>query len=448
MKPAQSLPRPESAQRMRLQYGFNEIDAWWHFSLGEHRELIRRRLQRMDTRVMRIFVFDKPVPDPVAQWSSFAAYVQGVLDAGALPMITFAKFHPPHDDARNLRTFVSRCMEIVWGCIEQWGGEAVSGWYWCVWNEPNSVLIGGGLSFEQYRRIYEEVAPAVLELLTPYLGGRKARIGGPAVDGTHQAFWLDWIARFVNEIDEALVGFASWHRYGDWRPAVPAATLGVEMWGTPDAPEGAAFESLLMAQTPVYEARARAVARLIAGRDILNVCGEVNAVAHHDRRYTRCLNQNAFGAAYYASALIHLIRGGADLEMRWTATDNDDAYGLMGRDGAPTAACLAKEIFAQHVRYGDRIHFPTCHAHARDVDAIVAIANDGRRSGVFVNTTSTPRVLAARDWDQDLSGSRVVLRVDASTGDRVVEEPFEGDVRLDGYGMAVVTSAASTGEEG
>jgi hypothetical protein len=449
MKPATRLVHtfPGAARRTRLVYGFNEIDAWWHFSLGDHRERIRRRLRLMDTQVMRIFVFDKPVPDPVAQWPLFAAYVQGVLDAGARPMITFAKFQPPYDNPRNLRMFVDRCTDIVWGCIEQWGGAAVSEWYWCVWNEPNNPEVGGGLTFDQYRPIYEEVATAVLWLLGPYLGGRKARIGGPAIDGTHRPYWMDWICRLVSEVDDALVGFVSWHRYGDWRPAVPSANLGVDIYGAPETPEGAAFEALLMAQTPAYEARARGVARLLIGRDILNFCGEVNAVAHHDRRYTRNLNTNAFGAAYYASALIHLVRGGADLEMRWVATDNDDAYGLMGRDGEPTPACLAKQLFAQHVRYGDHVHFPMGRDDAPDVEAIVACGDDGRRSGVFVNTASRPRVLAVPDWDDGLSSCRVVLRVDEGTGNRVAREPFDGAVRLDGYGVAVVTNAATAAEE-
>ena len=109
---------------MQLRYGFNEIDAWWHISLGEHRESIRKHLRRMGTQVVRIFVFDKPVPDPLRDWRHFAAYVQAVLDAGALPMITFAKFHPPYD-ARNRRIFSARCAEIVWGCLEQWGGDRV-----------------------------------------------------------------------------------------------------------------------------------------------------------------------------------------------------------------------------------------------------------------------------------------------------------------------------------
>lgn len=431
---------------MQLSYGFNEIDAWWHVSLGDHREEIQRRLRLMGTEVVRVFVFDKPVPDPVTQWHYFAAYVQAVLDAGARPMVTFAKFQPPHDDPRNLRTFVARCVDIVWGCLEQWGGEAVSDWFWCVWNEPNNVPVGGGLTFPQYRRIYQEVAQAIHGLLEPYLGGRKARIGGPAVDG-FQPYWLDWIAGLVSEVDDALVGFVSWHHYGDWRPSVPSTTLGVDLNGSPEAPTGGAYEKLLMAQTPQYEARAKAVSRILAGRDILNVCGELNTVVHHDYTYVGGLNQNAFGAAYYVSALIHLLRGGADLEMRWVATANDDAYGLMTKNGEPTPACLAKQLFARHVRRGDWVRFPTYRPDSPHLDVLVAWGENGRRSGVFVNTAYGAEVISVSTWDDDLSSCTRVLRVDASTGDRVQQEPFDGTIRMDGFGVAVVTSSAANAAE-
>ena len=145
-------------QRMKLRYGFNEIDGWAAFALGDHREKIRRRLQLMGTQVIRVFVFDKPVPDPVKEWHWFAAVLQAVLDAGAKPMITFAKFHPPFDKPASIRDFSSRCCEIVWGCLEQWGGDEVKDWYWCVWNEPNNPDIGGDVSYAQYRRIYETTA--------------------------------------------------------------------------------------------------------------------------------------------------------------------------------------------------------------------------------------------------------------------------------------------------
>jgi hypothetical protein len=202
-----------------------------------------------------------------------------------------------------------------------------------------------------------------------------------------------------------------------------------------------------MAQTPQYEARARGVARLLQGRDILNVCGELNTLAHHEHAFTLGLNQNAFGAAYYASALIHLIRGGAEMEMRWTATSKrwdgvDDTYGLMSIDGEPTIACLAKELFAQHVRYGDWIRFPVCEGDAVGVDAIVAWNDEGRRSGVFVNTTSERKDLTVADWDATLDACETLLRLDAGTGKRIASGPFDGTIRLDGYGLAVVTNAA------
>src|SRR5262245_58016213 len=116
--------RLAGTQRMQLRYGFNEVDGWWDIGLGPHRETIRRHHRLMGTQVVRVFVFDKPVPDPVTEWDLFVAYVQAVLDMGALPMVTFAKYHPPHDEPRHLRTFVARCADVVRRWLAQWGGEA------------------------------------------------------------------------------------------------------------------------------------------------------------------------------------------------------------------------------------------------------------------------------------------------------------------------------------
>ena len=432
------------ARRMQLRYGFNEINGWWHFSRGEHSAEVRRRLRLMDTRIVRIFAFDQPVPDPFQNWHGFSIYVQGVLDAGAVPMITFARFNPPFDSADNIETFVARCREIMWGCLEQWGGDVVRDWFFCIWNEPNNLLVGGDLTYEQYRRIYLEVANGIMELLAPHLDGRKARIGGPAIDGNHRSYWMDWIARLIHDVDDSLVGFVSWHRYGDWRPAVPSQSLDLRMWGSPDSPSGAVFEALLMGQTPSYGARAHGVARLLKGRDILNICGELNTISHHENYYTLGLNQNVFGAAFYASALIHLIRGGADAEMRWTATAHgDDAYGLLSMQGKPMPATLAKQIFAQHVRFGDWVRFPPSRPDFPEIDMLVAWHDDGRLSAVFVNTARRACALNAAEWDGGLGGCNEVLRIDTGTAERVVREPFDGTVRFDGYGVAIVTNAAA-----
>ncbi len=432
-------------RRMGLRYGFNEINGWWHLSEGPHGAKIRRRLRLMDTRIVRIFVFDPQVPDPFADWRSFSVYVQGVLDAGAVPMITFARFEPPFDSPHNIRTFVTRCREIVWGAIEQWGGDQVKDWYWCIWNEPNNPIIGGGLTYEQYLQIYVETATRIHELLAPHLGGRKARIGGPAIDGNHRAYWMDWIARLVDDVDDHLLGFVSWHRYGDWRPAVSSDSLGLQMWGAPDAPLGTTLEALLMAQLPDFEGRARGVARLLKGRDILNICGELNTISHHENYYALGLNQNIFGAAFYASALIHLIRGGVDAEMRWTATAHgEDAYGLLSMRGEPTPAALAKQIFAQNVRFADLVRFPQVRPDYPEIDVLVASHEDGGLSAVFVNTSRKPVALDAAEWVDGLGICKEVLRLDTGTGGRVVRAPFDGTVQLDGYGLAIVTNRAAS----
>jgi hypothetical protein len=434
-----------AVRRMGLRYGFNEINGWWHMSEGPHSAAIRRRLRLMDTRLVRVFVFDPQMPDPFKDWRSFSACVQGILDVGAVPMITFARFAPPFDSATNIRTFVARCREIVWSAIQQWGGERVKDWYWCIWNEPNNLIIGGNVSYEQYRRIYVETAECIHELLAPHLGGVKARIGGPAIDGNHRPYWMDWIARLVDDVDDRLLGFVSWHRYGDWRPAVPSQSLALEMWNAPDAPIGGTYEALLMAQPPTYEGRARGVARLLKGRDILNICGELNTISHHENYYTLGLNQNILGAAFYISALIHLIRGGADAELRWTATAHGpDAYGLISMEGAPMPPALAKQIFAQHVRFGDFLRLPPKLLDYPEIDTVVAWHGDGRLSAVFVNTSCRPLEAAASDWDAGLAPCDEVLRIDASTDGRVVREPFDGTIRFGAYGTVIVTNRAAS----
>jgi len=256
--------------RMKLLYGLNEADSWWHFAVGPQRERIRARLQELEVRVIRIFVYDKSAPDPVSDWKTFAAYVQAVLDVGAVPMITFAKSPRPLGDSRAARWYANRCGDLVWSAIEHWGPEAVRNWFWCVWNEPNSTWIGGGMTFEQYRRVYEAVAEQVLRWLAPHLDGNRPRIGGPSVEG-FQPFWLDWIWQFVNEVDPSLIGFVNWHLYADWRDH-----------GEQGAPtDEAVHRALMLWQTPEYAARAAAVAETLNGLDILNICGERNAHSHY-----------------------------------------------------------------------------------------------------------------------------------------------------------------------
>jgi hypothetical protein len=422
--------RPDPARagrRVHLRLGLNETVNWRGFAAGPHREEVWARFRELGTRVVRLLAFAEGAPDPVGAWDDFAACLQAVLGAGAVPMVTFAQFAPPYDDPAAVRDFAGRCAEVVGRCVRRWGGEAVRDWYWGVWQHPNSEWVSAGLSFDQYRTIYEEAARAILRHLAPFLVGRRPLIGGPAADG-FQPFWADWVWRFVNEIDNGLIGFASWHRFGDWRE--------VGAWGAPA--DEAVFRALLMARVSEYESRARAVTRMLRGRGILNVCGELNAHAHHEPRVSRAYNQTVFGAAYYAAALIHLMRGGADLELLKSGTDAAGPYGMMDGAANPTPVFHAKRLCARHVRFGDTAWFPE--GGGPGVDVVAACGPGGRRSALIVHRNDEAAVFAADRLTGGPAGYRTLLKIDRQTGGRVAAEPFDGTLRFEGYGVAVVTT--------
>jgi hypothetical protein len=384
----------------------------------------------MRTQIIRIFLFDKGAPDPVTEWTLFRSYVNAVLAVGAVPMVTFAKFDRPLSDPRAIRWFAEKCGEVVWSCLEEWGEKRVREWYWCVWNEPNSDWIGGGLSFEQYRDIYERVAHAILRWLGAALGSRRAPIGGPAVEG-FQPFWLDWVQRFVDELDPRLVGFVNWHRYADWRDHGEN--------GAPSSP--ATHEAVMMWQTADYQSRARLVGRALIEKDVLNVCGEWNAHSHYLPRVRARFNQTQFGAAFGASALLHLIRGGVDAEMLWTGTDESCGYGVLSPSSQPTPLYYARRLCAQYARYGDEIALHTLGSNANGLDGMVVRGAGGRCSAILVHREPTTATYDIAELTRGrISEKCTLIKTDGETGTAVTANTFDGTASLVGYGVAVITN--------
>ena len=123
-------------------------------------------------------------------------------------------------------------------------------------------------------------------------------------------------------------------------------------------------------------------------------------------------------------------------------TSMTDAYGLMSMNGEPTPACLAKQLFAQHVRYGDWIRFPRRRLEAPDVDAVVAWRRQRPPERCVRQHGEPAAPVTVADWDDELSACREVLRLDsapATGGPRAVRRY----VRINGYGIAVVTDATA-----
>jgi Glycosyl hydrolases family 39 len=417
-------------QRMKLQYGVNQADQCWDFAIGPERERIWARLREIDTRMVRLFLFDKGAPDHVKDWDTLAAYVQAVLNIGANPMMTFAKFRPPFDDPWSVRAFADRSADVVRRCIDQWGGETVRDWYWCVWNEPNNSWISDGeLTFEHYRRIYEQVAYDVLKQLDPCLKGRKPLIGGPAVEGFPN-FWWDWPWRFVNEIDNALIGFVDWHRYADWRDA-----------GENGAPQNeTVYRGLIASRALDFQFRARAIGQQIRGREILNICGELNCHSHYTKPVRERFNFSIFGATFYVAALLNLMRGEADAEMFWVGTEADGGYGMLDQHGQPKPVFHAKKLCTQHVQYGDMISFAPWDRGGMPLDAVVARGNDGRLSAMLVHLSDKQATYPLSGLVNELSNCDILLKMDEGTGNGVISGKYDGRVTFEGYGVAVVTN--------
>ena len=77
----------------------NQADACQAFALGKSSGRIQQNLREIDSRIIRLFLYDKGAPDPVTEWPMFASYVQAVLNVGAKPMI--AERHPFPGEGRN-----------------------------------------------------------------------------------------------------------------------------------------------------------------------------------------------------------------------------------------------------------------------------------------------------------------------------------------------------------
>jgi hypothetical protein len=414
---------------MRMLYGVNQADACQAFAIGESCGRIQQNLREIDSKIIRLFLYDKGAPDPVTQWPVFASYVQAVLDVGAKPMITFAKMHRPVNDLEAVIEFADRSGDVVRRCIDAWGGEVVRDWYWCVWNEPNNEWISGPVTFAEYRHIYEEIAQRCVHHLKPYLHGQKPLIGGPGVEG-FQPFWMDWVWRFINEIDNDLIGFVDWHCYGDWRED-----------GENNAPaDPAAHRRLMMGLVGEYGNRARVISQMLEGRNMLNICGELNCHSHYTQPVRERFNYSVFAATFYVSALLQLMRNGVDLEMYWVGTEDQGGYGMMNKHGDPWPSFYAKKLCTQSVRRGDTLFFPTGDAGNGSIDIVSSCDSRGTHRVLVVHQKEECANYCLAELVPGFREFRTAWKIDEGSGDQLVKTNFAGEISFEGFGVAALTT--------
>lgn len=407
---------------MHLRYGLNIGDHWRDPASGLSRDDFIARIRDAGTALVRVFpgISGK---SPAEHWKELAGLLDAIQQSGAAPMIAFPS-PQPWNDAEAVRMFSTGCGELVDRSVEHWGQQAVASWFWSIGDEPNSPWTNGGLTFEAYRDIYQTTAEAIRQRLGS--AKERPRIGGPCVDG-FQPFWFDWIWRFAEEVDDSLIGFVAWNRYGDWRE--PGA------WSAPTDPE--VFERLLLSRTGEYGSRAEAVRALLEGRGILNLCTELNAHSHTDPAISGRFNQGPFGAAYYGSALIDLLRGGADGELLWAGAYDNGPYGALDSLGRATPTYEAKKLIAQNVRFGDVISFPFDPDPLPDFDGVVASDEASRRAAVVVHLGRGAAELELGRWP-DLSAFSQLTLVVGGNGAWVRTDALQPRLAFDGYGLALL----------
>src|SRR5262249_9192842 len=151
--------------------------------------------------------------------------------------------------------------------------------------------------------------------------------------------------------------------------------------GENGAPQNEAiYRALMASQALDYQFRARAIGQQVHGRNILNICGELNCHSHYTAPVRQRFNFSIFGATFYIAALLNLMRGGADAEMFWVGTESSGGYGMLDDRGEPKPVFHAKKLCAQHIRYGDAISFPSWDQGVIPFDAVIARGDGGRLS--------------------------------------------------------------------
>jgi len=128
-------------------------------------------------------------------WTNFDKYLTGLSQAGMRPIMEMS-FMPTmlalngnnrdiYKNATDYKNFISA---VVQHCVDRFGMDDVSKWYWEIWNEPDYAGFWNGSNasestsakMTEYYGLYDNAVSAITSVIP------KALVGGPATTGTAQ----------------------------------------------------------------------------------------------------------------------------------------------------------------------------------------------------------------------------------------------------------------------
>jgi len=120
------------------------------------------------------------------------------------------------------------------------------------------------------------------------------------------------------------------------------------------------------------------------------------------------------------------MRGGADVEMLGSVAPST------------TPQHLAKQLCANFIRAGDDLAFPELPSAQGRADIVLVTSPEHHLRAFVVNRRNEPLTLSLRDLPM-LQQCTHLSKIDTTTKGKIVESRFDDVLRLDGYGVAVLT---------
>jgi xylan 1,4-beta-xylosidase len=276
--------------------------------------------------------------------------------------------------------------EFVRHCLNRYGAEEVSTWYFEVWNEPDLTGVCWAGTKQEYFEFYAETA-AVIKSISPRL-----RVGGPAMG--YGSIWNDnWAEEFIAYCSgrQAPVDFFSFHVYSEF----------------PNQKKEQVKLTTLMPPSFYLDSVKRLRSKL-AGTDMPEL--ELYMTEWNFSLYDRNLiHDTMFMGTFVVHHALQTLDGLESIAF-WSFTDVFEesrvpssifygGFGLMNRNGLKKPSYYAFEVLA---KLGDRIL-------SHDDGYIVTRDRNGSLQILMYNYTHVDQLFASGDWSGLTETSRYTI---------------------------------------